>query len=107
MPTSPDPGTPARKRVHAPAKGPRRPPPSARVAVLRERQRVATALHNTICQELTGIGLMANAAARRLHADHPEADATLREIAALVQQAGKGLQEFIRKLRPEGKGVDK
>ena len=94
------PGTPAKKRVGADAKGPRRRPPSARAAVLRERRRVAAALHKTVCQELTGIGLMASAAARRLHADHPEAEAALREIAALVQHAGKGLQGFIRSLRP-------
>ena len=96
LPAKPTPPAEAR----TPAKKPRPRPPSARAAVLRERRRVAEALHNTICQELTGIGLMASAAAHRLHANHPEAEATLREIAALVQHAGKGLQGFIRSLRP-------
>lgn len=89
---------PRAKRAAAPAK--KRRPLSARAAVRRERLRVAEVLHNTICQELTGIGLMASAAARRLPVDQGEVDQALREVSALVQRAGRGLQEFVRTLRP-------
>ena len=75
--------------------------PSVRAALQRERQRVAEALHNNICQELTGICLMANAAARDYHVRCPEAEQKLKELARLIQRAGAGLQEFVHTLRPD------
>ena len=78
----------------------RKPATSARAVLRRERQRVAQTLHNGVCQELTGICLMASAAAGDYRVRCPEAEQKLREIARLVQRAGAGLQEFVHTLRP-------
>lgn len=87
----------------AAAKKPRKPAATTpRATLRRERQRVAQVLHNTLSQELTGIGLMASAAARQHREDCPAAEEKFREIAALVQRAGVGLREFVASLHAEG-----
>ncbi len=97
-PNDRDAGTPAARR----GEGKPRRPAAGRAALRRERERTADILHNTVCQELTGICLMASAAARQLHPVCPEASEKLQEIARLLQGAGTGLQEFVRTLRPGG-----
>lgn len=95
QPTPDAPDGPTPPRVTAVRRARRRSP-----ALTRERARVAEALHNTICQELTGIGLMASAAARQHHATCPEAEQQFRELADLIQRSGAGLRDFVRTLRP-------
>lgn len=73
--------------------------PAKPSALQRERQRVAKALHDTVCQELTGICLMAMAAAREHHADCPAAEQKFRELAGLIRNAGAGLTEFVHALK--------
>ncbi|MBV9128449.1 MAG: hypothetical protein JO117_10220 [Verrucomicrobia bacterium] len=75
------------------------PPPRRDAALRRERRRIAQALHDTVCQELTGIGLLVNAAAYRYRALSPEAEQKLREIAELIQRASTTLSQFTQALR--------
>ena len=67
-------------------------------AVGRERQRLAQLLHNTVCQELTGICFLAGAAAQRHGAIDTDAARKFEEIADLVQRAGARLAEIVRGL---------
>ncbi len=75
--------------------------PGGQAALRRERQRVAQTLHDTVCQELTGLSLMATVAARRYQTVCPEAQEELRKIAALLQRAGVDLGEFVNTLRAD------
>ena len=51
-------------------------------------------LHDTICQEPTGIGLMVGAMANQRRSTCPETERQLQEIAALVKHAGVALGEL-------------
>ena len=60
---------------------------------------LAQRLHDTVCQELTGIGFLAVAAAHQHRGRDPQVEAQFREIADLVQSAGAHLVEIVRGLR--------
>ena len=60
-------------------------------------------LHNTVCQELTGICFLAGAAAHKHSSTDAELAKKFSEIADLVQQAGAHLAEIVHDLgRPLG-----
>ena len=59
----------------------------------REQQRIGRELHDSVGQELTGLGLMANALAQRSESHQPESRIPERLIAGLVR-----VQEHIRTL---------
>ena len=63
---------------------------------------MAQLLHDTICQELTGIELFAHAAARQHRDAAPEAGRQFAELATLLGRATQGLTEIMRSLRAEG-----
>ena len=80
----------------------RRPLPTlaAEQAVDQERRRIARRLHDTSCQTLTGIRLMAELLARRL----PEGSAMagdLAELVTLICRAVDELQSLARELSPD------
>lgn len=62
-----------------------------------QAREVAQRLHDTVCQELTGIGFLAVAAAQR--ADDPAVAQQFRELADLIQRAGAQLAEVVHELR--------
>ena len=61
---------------------------------------LAQRLHDTVCQELTGIGFLAAAAAHQHRAGDPRVEQQFREIADLIQRAGAHLAEIVHELRP-------
>lgn len=62
-----------------------------------QAKELAQRLHDTVCQELTGIGFLAVAAAHR--AGDPAVEQQFREIADLIQRAGAHLAEVVHELR--------
>jgi signal transduction histidine kinase len=68
-------------------------------AVRDERLRLAQLLHDTICQELAGICLSANASAHQFRSECPEAEEKLKEIAEQIRRAGCKLQDLMRSLQ--------
>ena len=79
------------------------PAPSAS-ALRRERQRLAQLLHNTVCQELTGVCFLAGAAAHKHGGPETEAGRKFGEIADLIQRAGAGLAEIVHDLSRSAEG---
>lgn len=67
-----------------------------RSSVLRERQRLATSLHDSVAQSLFAIGVEAKRA--RIGEDLDRVGASLREIEALAAQAGRELRETLHRL---------
>ena len=61
---------------------------------------IAQRLHDTVCQELTGIGFLAVAAAHQHHGRDARTEAQFREIADLIQKAGAHLAGIVHELRP-------
>ena len=72
--------------------------PRSPTAITQERQRIAQLLHNTLCQELTGVCFLAGAAAHKHGTVDVEAAKKFAEIADLVQQAGAHLAEIVHEL---------
>ena len=64
-----------------------------------EKVRLAQRLHDTVCQELTGIGFLAAAAAHQNHRGNPRVEQQFQEIADLIQRAGAQLAEIVHELR--------
>ena len=64
-----------------------------------EMVRLAQRLHDTVCQELTGIGFLAAAAAHQNRTGDPRVEKQFREIADLIQRAGAQLAEIVHELR--------
>ena len=78
---------------------PRNPKANTGPAALRqERRRLAQLLHNTVCQELTGICFLAGAAAHQHAGSDPAVGRKFEEIADLVQRAGASLAEIVHEL---------
>ena len=75
---------------------------SSTAALRRERRRLAQRLHNTICQELTGVCFLAGAAAHKHGGPDTEAGRKFGEIADLIQRAGAGLAEIVHDLNRSG-----
>ncbi len=74
-----------------------KPTPSAST-LRQEPQRLAQRLHNTVCQELTGVCFLAAAAARKHGGSDTEAGRKFEEIANLVRRASAGLAEVVHDL---------
>ncbi len=60
---------------------------------------LAQRLHDTVCQELTGIGFLAAAAAHQHRASDPRVEAQFQELADLIQKAGAHLAEIVHEMR--------
>jgi len=69
-------------------------------AVWDQQRAFGQELHDTLSQELTGIGMLANSVARRLELqDAPDAG-TVRELAQMIQQAKQDTRRFAKGLLP-------
>ncbi len=66
--------------------------------VEQERQRLARLLHDTVCQELTGVCFLAGAAAHQHGGAGTEAGRKFEEIAEMLQRAGAGLAGIVHEL---------
>ena len=60
---------------------------------------LAQRLHDTVCQELTGIGFLAAAAAHQHRASNPLAEAQFQDLADLIQRASAQLAEIVHEMR--------
>ena len=81
-------------------------PPSGAIrmvqeAVQAERARMATLLHDTTCQDLTGGYLMICATAIQCRRLAPELEQKLNAAAEKLQEAGEGLRKLVLSLQPE------
>ena len=72
--------------------------PQLPAAVAQERRQLAQTLHDTVCQELTGVCFLAGAAAHKHGGVDTELGRKFAEIADLVQQAGTHLAEIVHEL---------
>ena len=60
---------------------------------------LAQRLHDTVCQELTGIGFLAAAAAQQHRASNPRVEAQFQELADLIQRASAQLADIVHEMR--------
>lgn len=72
-------------------------------AAEKEQHRLAQTLHDTVCQSLSGIDLMARVIARKLQASCPEGARDLAELADVVHSAVGELHDVSRWLRPNSR----
>jgi signal transduction histidine kinase len=68
-------------------------------AIDREQLRLAQLLHDSVCQSLTGVQMLARVIARKLQATAPEAADEVAELDHLLQQAVSEVHEAIHGLR--------
>lgn len=69
-------------------------------AVWEQQRYFGQELHDTLGQELTGIGMMVNSLARKCESDKSPAATALREIAAMIQEAKTGVRRLAKGLFP-------
>jgi signal transduction histidine kinase len=69
-------------------------------AIDAEQQRLAQALHDTVCQSLTGMNILAGLIARKLKALSPEIAGEVAELRDLIGQTSDEVHEMVRWLRP-------
>ncbi len=69
-------------------------------AVWEQQRYFGQELHDTLGQELTGIGMMVNSLARKMQAEGSPTAETLREITEMVQQAKTGVRRLAKGLFP-------
>jgi two-component system, NarL family, sensor histidine kinase UhpB len=65
-----------------------------------ERKRLGFDLHDDVCQELIGIGILIESTRRRVAEAVPELDADMRRIGGYVGEVGEHLRQLARDLRP-------
>lgn len=65
-----------------------------------ERKRLGFDLHDDVCQELVGIGILVESLRRQLASESPTADAGLARISGYVNEVGEHLRQLARDLRP-------
>jgi PAS domain S-box-containing protein len=65
-----------------------------------ERRRLGFDLHDDVCQELVGIGILVESLRRQLAAHHPAADAGLERVGRYVNEVGEHLRQLAHDLRP-------
>lgn len=65
-----------------------------------ERKRIGFDLHDDVCQELVGIGILVESLRRQLAPLSPAADAGLVRISSYVSEVGEHLRQLARDLRP-------
>lgn len=74
----------------------------------REQQRLAQTLHDTVCQSLNGVHLLASVLARKLHASQAETAGEASELCRLLKDAAGELHELAASLGSadlEGRGL--
>ncbi len=69
-------------------------------AVWNQQRQFGQELHDTLGQELTGIGMVADGAARALAQRSDDQADTLRELTAMIQQAKQGARRLAKGLFP-------
>jgi signal transduction histidine kinase len=72
---------------------------AAPAAVDRERQVIAQQLHDTICQSLSGLQLLARLAERKAIRQYPELAPELGEIQEVVRKASEEVHGLVQSLR--------
>jgi signal transduction histidine kinase len=65
-----------------------------------EQRRIGQDLHDGLCQQLTGVALIAKALAQKLSANSPNESADASEIAALISRAIDQTRDLARGLSP-------
>ncbi len=65
-----------------------------------ERRRLGVDLHDDVCQELVGIGILVESLRRQLAAHHPAADAGLTRVGRYINEVGEHLRQLAHDLRP-------
>lgn len=65
-----------------------------------ERKRLGFDLHDDVCQELVGIGILAESLRRRASAEAPALAGDLERIARYVGEVSEHLRQLARELRP-------
>lgn len=65
-----------------------------------ERRRLGFDLHDDVCQELVGTGIMVESVRGRLHATDPEASQKLARVGRHLNDLGEHLRLVARELRP-------
>jgi len=65
-----------------------------------ERRRLGFDLHDDVCQELVGTGIMVESVRGRLHAIDPEASQKLARVGRHLNELGEHLRLVARELRP-------
>ncbi|MCC6766537.1 MAG: PAS domain S-box protein [Deltaproteobacteria bacterium] len=65
-----------------------------------ERRRLGFDLHDDVCQELVGTGIMVESVRERLHATDPEASQKLARVGRQLNELGEHLRLLARELRP-------
>jgi signal transduction histidine kinase len=73
---------------------------SRELSIVEERNRLARELHDSVTQKLFGVSLAAEAAATLVERDAGEAQAQLRRLQALAQDAVEELRAVVFELRP-------
>ena len=69
-------------------------------AIERERDRLAQALHDTVCQSVSGMQMLAHVLQRKVSQKAPEAAGEIAELAGLIQGITGELQQLVYWLRP-------
>jgi two-component system sensor histidine kinase UhpB len=69
-------------------------------AIDAEQQRLAQSLHDTVCQSLTGMNILAGLIARKLKAIAPEISDEVAELRDLIGQTSEEVHDMVRWLRP-------
>ena len=69
-------------------------------AVWEQQRYFGQELHDTLGQELTGIGMMVNSLARKLEAAKSETAQSIREVGEMIQQAKTGVRRLAKGLFP-------
>ena len=64
----------------------------------RERRRLARMLHDTICQSVTGVNLLARVLSRRVKERAPDLESDLLELTDLLRVSMTELQDMVRAL---------
>lgn len=74
-------------------------------AIEGEQQLLAQALHDTVCQSLTGMNILATLLARRIQGAEPELADEVAQLGKLIFEASEDVQAFVRWLRPPTVGT--
>jgi signal transduction histidine kinase len=69
-------------------------------AIENEQQLLAQALHDTVCQSLSGMTILASLIARKLQPKDPQAATEVTQLGKLIADAGEEVQALVRWLRP-------
>jgi signal transduction histidine kinase len=69
-------------------------------AIDAEQQRLAQSLHDTVCQSLTGMNILASLIARKLKTLSPEIAREVIELRDLIGQTSEEVHDMVRWLRP-------